>query len=118
LAVSFDGHEWLKCQLKRRGIAFEALDNGILSCDDPSRVQRIADALDELKIAAVFRKWLGRLPHPFSAQHRAGDYRYQLPVLQAEFALTQVLDRPLSGQLIVAGEFRSAGSTMVNTIAC
>ena len=30
------GHEYLKRQLARRAIAFEALDNGILSCADPA----------------------------------------------------------------------------------
>lgn len=93
-----NGNEWLKCQLEKRGIGFEPLDNGILSCDDPKRVQRIADSLDEKKIDRVFRKWLARLPHPYSAQHRAFDYRYQLSILQAEFALTQVLDRPMRGR--------------------
>ena len=29
-----NGHEYLKCQLKQRGIAFEALDNGLLACAD------------------------------------------------------------------------------------
>ena len=96
--LCLNGHEWLKRQLKRRGIGFEPLDNGILSCDEPTRVQKIADTLDASKIEAVFRKWLRRLPHPFSAKHRAEDYRYQLSILQAEFALTQVLDRPLSGR--------------------
>jgi hypothetical protein len=46
----------------------------------------------------VFRKWLRRLPHPFASAHRAAGYRYQLSILQAEFALTQVLDRPLTGR--------------------
>jgi hypothetical protein len=96
--VCLNGHEWLKRQLTRRGIEHEALDNGIASCSDPQRVQRIADQLDAKKIEAVFRKWLRRLPHPFLRQHRAAGYRYQLSILQAEFALTQVLDRPLSGR--------------------
>ncbi len=47
---------------------------------------------------AVVRKWLRRLPHPFTATHRAAGYRYQLSILQAEFALTQVLDRPRTGR--------------------
>ena len=64
----------------------------------PARVQRIADTLDAAKIDAVFRKWLRRLPHPFAPAHRAAGYRYQLSILQAEFALTQVLDRPLTGR--------------------
>ena len=64
----------------------------------PARVQRIADTLDAAKIDAVFRKWLRRFPHPFAPAHRAAGYRYQLSILQAEFALTQVLDRPLTGR--------------------
>ena len=37
-----------------------------------------------------------RIPSP--PAHRAAGYRYQLSILQAEFALTQVLDRPLTGR--------------------
>jgi hypothetical protein len=96
--LCLNGHEWLKRQLTNRAIAYEPLDNGVRSCADPARVQRIADSLDETQIDAVFRKWLRRLPHPFAAAHRAAGYRYQLSVLQAEFALTQVLDRPLVGR--------------------
>ncbi|MBI3264623.1 MAG: hypothetical protein HYZ58_15975 [Acidobacteria bacterium] len=96
--LCLNGHEWLKRQLTRREVPFEPLDNGIRSSDEPARVQRIADTLDATKIEAVFRKWLRRLPHPFAAAHRAAGYRYQLSILQAEFALTQVLDRPLTGR--------------------
>jgi hypothetical protein len=93
-----NGHEWLKRQLAKEGIAFEPLDNGVLACDDPVRMQQLADELDAAKIDAVFRKWLGRLPHPFDADQRRAGYLYELSILQAEFALTQVFDRPLSGR--------------------
>jgi hypothetical protein len=96
--VCLNGHEWLKRQLTRRGVAYEPLDNGIRSTEDAARVQAIANQLDATKIDAVVRKWLRRLPHPFTAAHRAAGYRYQLSILQAEFALTQVLDRPLTGR--------------------
>ena len=96
--LCLNGHEWLKRQLTQRHIPFEPLDNGIRSTEAAARVQRIADTLDAPKIDAVFRKWLRRLPHPFAPQHRAAGYRYQLSILQAEFALTQVLDRPLTGR--------------------
>jgi hypothetical protein len=96
--LCLNGHEWLKRQLTQREVAFEPLDNGIRSSDQAGRVQRIADTLDPAKIEAVFRKWLRRLPHPFAPAHRAAGYRYQLSILQAEFALTQVLDRPLTGR--------------------
>jgi len=96
--LCLNGHEWLKRQLTQRGIPYEPLDNGIRSSDAAGRVQRIADTLDAPKIDAVFRKWLRRLPHPFAPAHRAAGYRYHLSILQSEFALTQVLDRPLTGR--------------------
>ena len=88
----------MKRQLTQREVPFEPLDNGIRSSDEPARVQRIADTLDAAKIDAVFRKWLRRVPHPFAPAHRAAGYRYHLSILQSEFALTQVLDRPVTGR--------------------
>ena len=99
--LCLNGHEWLKRQLATRGVAYEPLDNGLRSCADPERVQRLADSLDAAKIEAVFRKWLRRLPHPFATAHRKAGYRYHLSILQAEFALTQVLDRPVTGRCFV-----------------
>ena len=43
--VCLNGHEYVKRQLEKRGVAYEALDNGILSCEDPKRLQRICDGL-------------------------------------------------------------------------
>jgi hypothetical protein len=97
--LCINGHEYVKCQLAKEGIAFEALDNGIRSCANPRRMQQIAAGLTPKKIDALLRKWLARLPHPFTAQDRAGDYRYELSILQAEFSLTQVLDRPVAGRI-------------------
>jgi hypothetical protein len=51
------------------------------------------------KIDALLRKWLARLPHPFTAADRAAGYRYEISILQSEFSLTQVLDRPLTGRI-------------------
>ena len=96
--LCLNGHEWLKRQLTQRNIPYAPLDNGIQSTAAATRVQRIADTLDAPKIDAMFRKWLRRVPHPFAPAHRAAGYRYQLSILQAEFALTQVLDRPLTGR--------------------
>jgi hypothetical protein len=66
--VCLNGHEWLKRQLTRRGVAYEPLDNGIRSTEDPARVQAIANQLDAAKIDAVVRKWFRRLPHPFTGR--------------------------------------------------
>ena len=95
-----NGHEYLKRQLAKRGVAFEALDNGIASCADPALMQSLADGLTAARIDALLRKWLARLPHPFTAADRAAGVRYDVSILQAEFALTQVLDRPVQGRVL------------------
>jgi DNA-binding HxlR family transcriptional regulator len=97
--LCLNGHEYAKRQLAQKGIAFEALDNGILSCADPGRLQRICDGLGAEKIDGLLRKWLRRLPHPFTGADRKAGYRYDISILQAEFSLTQVLDRPVHGRL-------------------
>ncbi len=95
-----NGHEYVKRQLARRGIAFEALDNGILECADPERMQEIAWQVTSWRLDALFRKWLARLPHPFTAADRARGIRYDMSILRAECALTQVFDRPLHGRVL------------------
>src|SRR5438132_7232282 len=93
------GHECVKQQLDQKRMGYQALDNGILACENPQRVQAICDGLSAEKIDALLRKWRRRLPHPFTAQDRRAGYRYDLSILQAEFSLTQVLDRPLTGRI-------------------
>jgi len=51
------------------------------------------------KINALLRKWLAKLPHPYTPADRQADYRYHVSILQAEFSLTQVLDRPQTGRI-------------------
>lgn len=94
-----NGHEYLKCQLAREGIAYDPLDNGLRTCADPGRAQALADGLSAEKIEALIRKWLTRLPQPFTEAERVAGYDYDISILQAEFSLTQVLDRPLTGRL-------------------
>jgi hypothetical protein len=97
--LCLNGHEYAKRQLAKEGIAFEALDNGVLSCADPRRLQQICDGLSPDKIDSLLRKWLAKLPHPYTAQDRRNGHQYQVSILQAEFSLTQVLDRPQTGRI-------------------
>ena len=94
-----NGHEYVKRQLAKRGVAFEAADNSILSCADPALAQDLADSLTAERIDDLLRKWLRRLPHPFTRDDRAAGIRYEISILQAEFALTQVFDRPVQGRV-------------------
>jgi hypothetical protein len=90
--LCINGHEYVKRQLAQEGIAFEALDNGVLTCANPKRLQQLCAGLSAAKIDALLRKWLARLPHPFTTRDRKAGYRYDVSILQAEFSLTQVLD--------------------------
>lgn len=73
--LCINGHEYAKQQLTKKNIAFEALDNGVLSCEDPRRLQAICDGLSAEKIDALLRKWLRLLPHPYTAADRKAGYR-------------------------------------------
>jgi hypothetical protein len=97
--LCINGHEWAKRQAARAGIGFEPLDNGFASCQDPAALQAICDRLGPPDIDALLRKWLRILPHPFTAGDIAAGYAYELSILQAEFSLTQVLDKPADGRI-------------------
>ena len=97
--LCINGNEWAKRQAARAGIGFVPLDNGFAAVDDPAALQAICDALGPAQIDTLLRKWLARLPHPFSPADRAAGYRYDISVLQAEFSLTQMLDKPVSGRI-------------------
>ena len=97
--LCINGNHWAQRQAARAGIGFEELDNGFAAVEDPAALQQICDALGPEQIDGLLRKWLARLPHPFSAADRAAGYRYDLSILQAEFSLTQLLDKPVSGRI-------------------
>jgi hypothetical protein len=94
-----NGHHYAQARAAKAGIGFTALDNGFAAVDDAAAVQAICDSLTEDKIEALARKWLAILPSPYSPADQAAGYRYDLSVLQAEFSLTQVLDKPVSGRI-------------------
>jgi hypothetical protein len=97
--LCINGNEWAKRQAAKAGIEFTALDNGFAAVDDPTALQEICDRLGPGQIDALLRKWLVLLPHPFTAADQDAGYRYDLSVLQAEFSLTQMLDKPVSGRI-------------------
>lgn len=98
--ICLNGHEFLKCQLRKADIPLQALDNGIASCADPTAAQALADTLSAEKIDALACKWFARLPQPFTRKDRAAGFRYHISILQAEFSPTQVLDQPVHGRVL------------------
>jgi hypothetical protein len=97
--LCINGNEWAKRQAAKAGIGFTPLDNGFATCQDVAAVQAICDSLGPEHIDALLTKWLRILPNPFTDEDEAAGYRYELSILQAEFSLTQMLDRPVSGRI-------------------
>jgi hypothetical protein len=97
--LCLNGNHWAQRQATRAGIGFVPMDNAFAAVDDPAALQAICDQLGPEQIDRLLRKWLAILPHPFTPEDRDAGYRYDLSILQAEFSLTQTLDRPLSGRI-------------------
>jgi hypothetical protein len=97
--LCINGHEWAKRQVTQAGIGHTALDNAFAAVEDVAAVQAICDRLGPEQIEVLLGKWLAILPHPFTTEDRAAGYRYEVSVLQAEFSLTQMLDKPVSGRI-------------------
>ena len=96
--VCLNGHEWVKQQLRRAGVALEALDNGFLSCADPERLQAVCQQLGPDQVQSFFDKWVARLPWPLTSDDRAAGYQHRLSIWQMEVSRTQVFTRPLRGR--------------------
>jgi hypothetical protein len=97
--LCLNGNHWAQQQAARAGIGFTPLDNAFAAVDDPAALQATCDQLGAGQIDALLRKWLAILPHPFAPEDREAGYRYDISVLQAEFSLTQTLDRPVAGRV-------------------
>jgi hypothetical protein len=91
--VCLNGHEWLACQLRRQGIAFRKHDNAFVACDDPERLQQLADAFGPEHMLAAVEPCLARWLPYFSAAERALGYRHRLFVAQAEYCCNLVFHR-------------------------
>ena len=98
IKLCLNGHEWVKQQLRRAGVAFDSLDNGFLACADPILLQTICDRLGPADVQAFFDRWAARLPSPLTARDRAAGYTHRLALQQVEVSLTQVFARPVQGR--------------------
>jgi len=97
--LCLNGNEYAKAMAAAAGIGFTPLDNGFAAVDDVAAVQAICDSFDENVIWNLAARWTAELPCPFDDADAAAGYRYEISVLQAEFSLTQVLDKPVSGRI-------------------
>ncbi len=85
ISVWLNGHNWLACQLKHAGIAFDKRDNLFAACAQPQRLQELSDAFAPADIIAPVDQWISRLLPFFSDAERQEGYRHQLYMAQVEY---------------------------------
>ena len=94
IKLCLNGHEWAKRQLEKRGIGYQALDNGFLSCAEPQKLQQICDGQGRTTSRAV-PQMAETDSAAAAACDRAAGYDWNLSIWQMEVSLTQIFDRPL-----------------------
>lgn len=104
--ICLNGHEWAKRQLEKAGIGYRELDNGFLSCEDPSALQRICDRLGPGAVKNFFWRWFWRLPAPLTQEDLKAGYGYELAYRQFEISDTRVFKRPAAGRAWFEGVIR------------
>jgi len=85
IKVWLNGHNWLACQLQRENIGFEKSDNLFTRCDNPQRLQELADAFSANDIVQRVESWLACLLPFFSDAERQNGYRHQLFMAEMEY---------------------------------
>jgi len=98
LWIVANGHQWLKRQLAARGVAFEALDNGLRSVADPALAHRLAARLSAGHLRSAIERWLGWIPSPLIPADRGHGASYEFSVRQLEISDTAVFDAPRRGR--------------------
>jgi hypothetical protein len=101
-----NGHEWAKQQMEKADVAYEALDNGFLSCADPAFLQKRCDQLGTGAVRDFFWRWYWRLPSPFTKEDLDAGYVYELAFRQFEVSDTVIFDRPQAGRAWFEGVIR------------
>jgi len=85
ISVWLNGHNWLACQLRQEGIAFDQRDNLFVDCAQPQRLQELSDAFAPQDVIRPVDFWLARLLPFFSEAERQQGYRHQLFMTQMEY---------------------------------
>ena len=100
--LCINGNEWAKRQAAKAGIGFSRWTTG----SPPSTTRPTCPAAGDLRQArpGTHRRAAAQMagdpaPPVHRRRRRAAGYRYELSILQAEFSLTQMLDRPVSGRI-------------------
>jgi hypothetical protein len=82
LQVYFNGHNWLKAQLRKRGIALTLIDNAFTQIEDWDMAQKLSDRLNVRRI----HQWLDRFARRYCPVIRHFGVAYHWSLMQVEYA--------------------------------
>jgi hypothetical protein len=85
LTACVNGHEWLAQQLRGEGIAFRQRANAFTDCDDPPRLQALADAFGPAHLRQALEPLLEQWLPFFTPAERAQGYQHQWYMAQMEY---------------------------------
>jgi hypothetical protein len=83
--ICLNGNEYLAQQCRRQGLALRQEDNAVVDCDQPERLQELADTLSAATINQALERALGQWLNFFTPEERAAGYRHQAFVAQVEY---------------------------------
>jgi hypothetical protein len=108
LQISFNGHNWLARQLRKRTIDYRLADNAFVAVADWTRAQEIAN---ELEIKRLHRR-LDQFARRFCPLHRHFGVAYHWSVNQCEYATDIIFRKPADLQAIYEPLTRTAIHTV------
>jgi len=68
--VYLNQHHWLANRLRAEAIGFRQCSNAFLNCENPGRLQQLADSLTSRDLATCAHKWLGTFTPFFTESER------------------------------------------------
>ena len=104
LQIYFNGHNWLAAQLRKRGIAFNLIDNAFVHIDDWNTANKLAEQLQARKLHRI----LDRFALRFCPVIRALDVDYHWSFQQVEYATDIVFRRQSELQDLYGNLIRTA----------
>ena len=92
--VYFNQHHWLANRLRQEGIQFQQCSNAFLNCNDPKRLQELADSLTSRDLLTCAHKWLAAFTPFFTDQERRqAGCQHRLFFAQVEYCDNLVFHR-------------------------
>jgi hypothetical protein len=92
--VCLNQHHWLAHRMREEGIDFRQCSNAFLKCEDPGRLQELADSLTARDLLTCGQKWLAYFTPFFTeAERKQAGCQHRLFFAQVEYCDNLIFHR-------------------------